>query len=153
MRPAFGFVDDAGHFTLDDRKGFLATVGHEFKGKEVAVTVHTRAYQRSINANAYYWAVVVKMATEATGQGGDDIHAVWCDQFITSERKQIEFFHHMTGTRVRYTVDPARSSKLNGTKFYDYVDLCRLWLQEWYGVTTPDPDREYWRKRVTVRAV
>lgn len=146
----FGFVDDAGHFVLDNRQGFLAYLADTFKGKEVALSVHGRAYQRSLSANSYYWGVVVKACVTETGQAADDVHAFWCEQFLSSEQKQIEFFHKTTGARIRVKVDPRRSSKLTGTKFYDFVEECRLWLKEWLGVTTPDPDKEYWRKRVSL---
>ncbi len=37
-----GFVDDAGHYSLDDRKGFMAYLGQKFKGCEVYLTVKKR---------------------------------------------------------------------------------------------------------------
>jgi hypothetical protein len=147
MKPFVGFVDDAGHFAVDDRAGLLAYVAEHFKGREVIVTVQAKTVYRSVQANGYYWSVVVKAAVDETHQDADTIHAFWCDQFLPSEAKRLEFFNKRTGQRIKITVDTRRSSKQTGTKFYDFVEECRLWLQEWLGVTTPDPDPGYWRKQ------
>ena len=54
--PWLAFVDDAGHFALDDRKGFLAYLARTFLGQEVVLTVQPRSQLRSLRANAYYWS-------------------------------------------------------------------------------------------------
>jgi hypothetical protein len=142
-----GFCDDAGHFQVDDRAAFRAYMAAHFSGQEVVVTVQPKTRARSLRANAYYWGVVVDAAVEATGQDADTIHAFWCEQFLPSEAKRLEFFNTMTKQRIKVTVDTRRTSSLTGQPFYDFVEECRLWLQEWLGVTTQDPDPAYWRKR------
>jgi hypothetical protein len=147
VTPFTGFVDDAGHFALDDRARFAAYVAEKFTGQEVVVTVQAKTVYRSLRASNYYWGVVVAAAVEATGQKADTIHAFWCEQFLPSEKQHLAFTNAMTQQRIKVTVDTRRTSKLTGTPFYDFVEECRLWLQEWLGVTTPDPDADYWRKR------
>lgn len=147
MESFVGFCDDAGHVALDDRDGFLTHVRKEFTGQEFVVTVRSRSALRSIKANNYYWSVVVDAAVKETGQDDQTIHAFWCDKFLPDEKKRTQFYSHLTGETLEVEVDTRRTSKLTGTPFYDYVENCRLWLQEFLGVTTPDPDPEYWRKR------
>ncbi len=146
--PVTGFVDDAGHFAFDpgQRETFTARLSAH-AGKEVVIEVAERVSYRSKAANRYYWSVIVAAAVEATGQDADSVHEVWKDQFLPSETKQVEFFHHLTGVRVRHLVRPSSSKAQSGTKFFDYVEECRQWLLEWYNVATPDPDKEYWKKR------
>jgi len=146
--PVTGFVDDAGHFAFNagQRETFAARLSAH-AGKEVVIEVAERASYRSKAANRYYWSVIVAAAVEATGQDADSVHEFWKDQFLPSETKQVEFFHQVSGLRVRHLVRPSSSKEQSGTKFFDYVEECRQWLLEWYNVTTPDPDKEYWKKR------
>lgn len=141
-----GFTDDSGHAALDNPKAFKAHLSG-LVGKEWVVTVQPRAAYRSLKANAYYWSVIVPAGAKESGQSEDDLHAYWCELFLPSEKKRLTFFNRLTGERLHVTIDARRSSKLTGTLFYDYVENCRLWLQEYLNVTTPDPDPEYWRKR------
>jgi len=142
-----GFCDDAGHYGLDKTREFKAWMKAKFAGKEFVMTVQDRATYRSLRANGYYHGVVLKAAVDETKQDADSIHAFWCGQFLPDEKKRLEFFNKMTGQQLKVTVDARRTSKLTGTAFYDFVEECRLWLQTWLGVTTPDPDPEFWRKR------
>jgi hypothetical protein len=150
MREAFlGFCDDAGQSKLDgdgaDR--LRAYIGEHFKGQEFVLSVQSRSAYRSLRANAYYWSVVVAAAAKDTGQAEDDIHAAWCEMFLPDENKRVEFYNRMTGETLEVEIDPRRSSKQSGSKFFDFVEECRLWCQTFLNVTTPDPDPEYWRKR------
>jgi len=140
--------DEHGQIQVLDRKAFHAYTLAHFKHQECVVTVQSRPQSRSVRANNYYWAVVVAAAAQETGQDEDTIHALWCEQFIPNEHKRLEFVNRLTDQRhvVNVTQRP-HSSELDGTKFFDFVEDCRVWMQTWLGVTTPDPDPEYWRKR------
>lgn len=141
-----GFVDDDAHFALDDKAAFRTGL-QDFKGQEVVLTVQPRSVLRSLRANNYYWGVVVAAAVKESGQDEAAIHTFWCEQFLPDERKRLMFFNRLTGQRLQVDVDTRRSSNLTGNAFYDFVENCRLWLQEYLNVTVPDPDPEYWRKR------
>jgi len=145
--------DEHGIVKVFDRKGFYAYAAEHFPNQECVVTVQSKAEARSLRANNYYWAVVVEAAVQETGQDADTIHALWCEQFIPNEHKRLEFVNRMTEQRhvVNVTQRP-HSSGLDGTKFYDYVEQCRLWMQTWLGVSTPDPDADFWRKRKKTEA-
>lgn len=104
---------------------------------------------RSQRANAYYWSTVLPILAKENEQTADDLHDSMCELFLPNDLKRIEFFSRLTGEVLRVTVDKRRSSKLTGAAFYDFVERVRLWGMEFLGVTTPDPDPEYWRKRTT----
>ncbi len=140
------FCDDAGQFSITDKENFRAwRLAH--CGCELALSVHPRSYLRSLRANGYYWGIVIAAAVKESGQPADDIHSFWCEQFLPDERKRLKFFNRLTGQALQVDIDSRRSSKLTGRAFYDFVENCRLWMQEWLGVTVPDPDPDYWRKR------
>lgn len=63
---AFGFVDDAGMFTLDDRKGFASAV-QKLKGCEVVVTVKKKPTRQGNQSMRYYRGVVVPDVARACG--------------------------------------------------------------------------------------
>jgi|GEM_PF-2018774 len=148
-RPIVGRVDDTGHFVFDPgQKDRFRSRLLSMAGKAVVIEVSEHQDYRTIAANRYYWGVVVAAAIEATGQDAETVHAFWKDQFLPDETKQVEFYHHMTGARVRHLVRPASTAKQSTKKFRTFVENCRLWLSEWYGITTPDPDPEFWRTKV-----
>lgn len=103
---------------------------------------------RSQKANAYYWSTVLTTLAKENEQTPEDLHDAMVEMFLPNDLKRVEFFNKMTGEVLRVTVDKRRSSKLTGEAFYDFVERVRLWGVEFLGTTTPDPDPEYWRKRV-----
>lgn len=141
------FVDDAGHLSLDNKSAFTAAL-ETFKGRECVLTLQERSYLRSLQANSYYWACVVAPAAKESGQDEETIHSYWCDLFLPNERKRVTFFNRLTGAALQVEIDSRRSSKQTGAAFYDFVENCRLWCQEWLGLTTEDPNPNYWRKRL-----
>lgn len=102
---------------------------------------------RSQKANAYYWGVVLTLMAEHTGHSPDEIHDVMCQEFIPSQRKQIEFYNKLTGETDTATVDLSRSSKLEGESFWEFVENVRDWARRHIQVDTPDPDPSYREKR------
>jgi hypothetical protein len=111
---------------------------------QIRVTLPTR----SEKANAYYWGVVLERIVEESesGNSAEELHDAFCERFITTERKRIEFFNRMTGETLTTDVDTRRSSALTGGPFYDFVEEVRKFALEFWGITTPAPDPEYWRK-------
>jgi hypothetical protein len=61
-----GFVDDAGHFALDQRKAFIEWV-KKFKGYEVVLEVRRRPRMQGSQQLRYYRGVVVPDIAKATG--------------------------------------------------------------------------------------
>lgn len=140
------FVKD-GDVMLRNRSQVKAAARDFGDGTELIVTMESAADARSARANRYYWGVVLKAVAEHTGQKAETLHEIWCGMFLPNEHKRVEFFNRLTGEHLVVETDGRRTSKLTGGPFYDYVEECRVWAAEWLGVTTPDPDPQYWRKR------
>lgn len=121
-------------------------------GKPIAVTIEDDKHLRSLRANAYYWSTVLPLLAKENEQTPEEVHDAMCAMFLPNEHKRIEFFNRLTGESLSMDVDVRRSSKLTGGPFYDFVERVRLWGVEFLGVVTPDPDPEYWRKRVEASA-
>lgn len=112
---------------------------------DVTFTAHDET--RSAKANAYLWSTVYPLLAAENEQTEEEVHDAMCALFLPNETKRVEFFNKMTGECLAVDVDTRRSSKLTGGKFYDFVERVRLWGLEFLGVITPDPDKDYWRKR------
>jgi len=69
-----GFVDDAGHFALDDRAGFVAYL-QKFKGQEVVCSVKKKPRRQADKAMRYYRGVVIPDIAEACGYTDPDDYA------------------------------------------------------------------------------
>lgn len=136
-----------GVIRIINRRDMLEWASGVGDGIEIVGKLEIAEETRSARASRYYWGVVVKAAEQHSGQPGDDIHDFWCAHFIANETKHLEFFHAMTGEKIEADSEVRRSSRLNRSGFYDYVEQCREWLIEYLGVTTPDPDAEFWRKK------
>jgi hypothetical protein len=116
-------------------------------GLSVWVTVEEIGVGRSKRANAYYWGVVLRLIAEHTGHRADELHDVFCAEFLPNEQRELEFFSALTGERFRLSADARRSSRLSKDAFVDFVETVRQWAIDTLGVITPDPDPDYWRKR------
>jgi hypothetical protein len=62
-----GFVDDAGHFALDDRRGFLTWVAEKFRGQEVIVTVRQKPKRGTLPQLRYFRGVVIPDIARSQG--------------------------------------------------------------------------------------
>lgn len=119
-------------------------------GERVTLTIDKFKDRRSVRANAYYWGVVLKLIAEHSGHTPQDLHDALSEKFAPGEQKQMEFVNTFTGEIEELTTDSRRTSKLSMHDFYEYVEHVRVWASEWMGVETPDPDPDYWRKRLRV---
>jgi len=145
-----GTVTDAGRLVLAPAdRARLSGVLRGLRGKRVDVTVAEHAASRSARANAYYWGVVVKLATAHTGDTPEDFHDEMCARFLT--RRRIEIVDYATGEAEELTI-PGRSSKLTISDFYTFVEQVRLFCAQFLDVATPDPDPAFWRKRTEAQA-
>lgn len=67
-----GFVDDAGHFALDDKAGFLAYLGQKFTGCEVYLSVKKRDRSQGRQSMRYYRGIVIPDIAKACGYSDPD---------------------------------------------------------------------------------
>jgi hypothetical protein len=116
-----------------------------------ALIVKVSRATRSDKANAYLWGVVYPAIVEGSESGYTDVelHEVYCEMFLPTEQKQVEFFSRLTG-EVLTVATKRRSSDLSGAPFYDFVEAIREHARTFFGVETPDPDPSYWRKKTDV---
>jgi hypothetical protein len=104
----------------------------------VVVTIQRKRPSRTVNQNAYYWAVVVKAIADETGQDMESVH-----EFLKREAnaQRVEMANKTTGEMFDAWIGGS-TANLNVNDFYDYVERCRAWAGTFLGLEIPDPDTE-----------
>lgn len=128
-QPVFvGFVDQRGKLELDDRSKFIGHV-HSFAGYEVELTIRKRKSQRSLDQNAFWWAVPVAILAEHCGYTPSQMHYALLG----------ECFGYMAGPTGQPIPNVPSSSELNTEQFAHLIDWVLTWAPTELGVTIPEP--------------
>jgi len=132
-----GFVDDAGHFALDNATAFREYV-QQFKGEEVEVTVERKRRQRSSAQNRFLWGACLPAIAEHCGYDHHEMERLHYDllsvRFGTTAIAPL-----MDGAPPR--IVPTRtSSELNTAEFSDYLEWLVRFAAEKFGVVISFPD-------------
>lgn len=118
-----GFVDDVGHFALDDWRGFLAYAARRFRGREIVVTVKRRPRPQGDQVMRYYRGVVVPDIADASGvldpEEFENVHNGLAWKFLRLPDGP------MGEPRRRST----SKSDLSAEEMSRYVDDCILWAE------------------------
>jgi hypothetical protein len=137
-----GFVDDAGIFVLDNQHAFRRYVAAKFKGHEVTVTVQKKAYKRSLDQNAYWWAVPVKILADELGYTENQMHYALLG----------EYGGYQIGPTGQPVPKIASSSELSRAEFTKLIEWVLDWAPTELHIVIPPPDPE-WRQRHAREAV
>ena len=100
------------------------------------LTVEREAATRSLEANAYYWGVVVKALADHTGYTADETHEVLKIKFLP---KDVALRTGM-GEVVAEFVIGGSTRTLTVGEFFDYVERIRQWAFEALDVDIPPAD-------------
>jgi len=117
-----------GRVVFDQPQRWTGVVAR-FEGKRVEVKVQQERHVRTSQQNRFYWAVVVPIFGEWTGEEKDDAH------------ETLKTIHLMvdtvlpTGELVR---KPGSTAKLSTVEFAAYVERVCTWLAQ-QGVYVPPP--------------
>jgi len=106
----------------------------------VVITVERESVTRSTQANAYYWAVVIRALSDYTGSTPDEMHEVLKMKFLPKDVA----IASPNGEVIGEFVIGGSTRRLTSSQFYVYVEQIRLWAFEALDVDMPPPDPE-WR--------
>lgn len=132
----------AGKLTVDAREGMLDALV-EWSDGPVTITIEQQKSTRSQQANAYYWAVVVKGLAAYNGNTPDEVHEVLKLKFLSKELA----FANGNGEVVAEFVIGGSTRQLDTAAFYDYVERIRAWSLEALELPIPPPD-PLWRQEI-----
>lgn len=138
---------EGGRLILADRQDFALALRQASDG-DVQLTLSRVQDTRSAVANRYYFGVVLHYMSKESGHTKDELHDLMCDRFLRYRVIQIS---PVSGEVTEREI-ARRSSGLKVGDFYLFVEQVRQFAGEFYGIVTPDPDKDYQKHRERARA-
>lgn len=121
-----------GRLILATRDAFDGWIASTFRDDtKVYVSVSEDRPPRSTAQMRYYWGVVMRLSSDATGYTPEEMHEISKAKFLS--RKYEVGFEDITA--------PESTKQLNSKQMTDYIENVRRWLSE-QGIYTPNPNEE-----------
>ena len=105
---------------------------------DVVVTIEKRHATRSLQANRYYWGVVVHHISEHTGYTPEETHEALKTMFLPKKLAMLGQNGDVQGE----LVIGGSTAKLNKIEFGDYINRIREWARDTLQVEIPQPESE-----------
>jgi hypothetical protein len=131
------YVDDAGHFALDNTRLFRAFV-RQFKGQEIDVEVKKRTRQRSHAQNNWLWGVALPLIAEYLGYDHHEHERLHYD-LLSVRFGTVAVAPLVDGAQPRI-VPKKTSSELTTAEFTEYMEWLLRFAADKWGVVLPLPD-------------
>ena len=133
-----GSVTDTGEIKLPARFG--VELSKYFAGKEIWIEVERKRKHRTLNQNAYYWAVVIKMISDAMNEAGEHVHPQEVHEFLKFRFLRVQKIDHDSGELL---YEYSRSTASLGTAdFGIYLDACIQFAAEYLNTVIPPPNTQ-----------
>lgn len=130
-----GMVEDNGEITLPRR--FNTDVARLFQGREIVLTVERKRKKRTLDQNAYYWAVIVEQICEAMNDAGENVTPKEVHEFLKFRFLKVQKINQETG-EVLWEYGRSTSS-LKTFEFSLFLDDCIQFAAEYLGIKIPLP--------------
>ena len=114
---------------VNDRAKFDSDI-LRYEEKTVVITVREQKKRRSLNLNAYYWSVVVKLLSDNTGYDKDEMHEVLKSMFLRTKYQIKGIWIHGTKS----------TTKLNNQEMQTYIEECKTFASTTLSLYIPDPN-------------
>ena len=135
-----GFVDDAGHFSLDRREDFVEGL-RAFAGEEVTLTVEKRrGKKRSLAQNAWLWGVALPLIADYCGYDKHEHERLHYD--LLGVRFGTETIASVLPHAPIRIVPAKTSSQLSTAEFAEYQEWLVRYAAMELGVVVPLPNEE-----------
>jgi len=130
-----GSVTESGEITLP--QNFKRDVSVTFAGKEIEVTVERKTKKRSLDQNAYYWGVVVKLTCNAMNESGDGVTPKEVHEFLKFRFNRVQKIDTETA-EVLWEYGKS-TTKLNTVRFMLYIEDCIQFAAQYLNIVIPPP--------------
>ena len=127
MNPIFRGRVEKGKLILDDPSRFLVHQA-SLEGKKIELVLRKSSSIRSLNANAYYWSVIVKLIADHCGYDSDECHEALKFKFLSDQAPDEQGL-----VKIRST------ASLNVDEFIDYTNRVVVWAATTLQVYIPAP--------------
>lgn len=139
MKLIYNASTKKGKLHIYRRKEFIEDVLRIFPEKELTITVEKKKRSRSLNQNAYYFGVVVKLVREGLLDVGyrftfEETHEYLKLMFLKEEK-----VNEQTG-EILQTV--GSSAGLTTSEFMDFIAEIQQWAAEYLSIEIPEPGEQ-----------
>ncbi len=140
--PVFYGTINEGKLALENKERLKTYLASLPPGKRYKLIIRRWRNNRSDNQNGYYWGVVIKALSDATGFTSDEMHEAMKLMFL---RRKEEVQISVDG-KIKFIVMETADSTANmdTLQFEDYVEGVRRWASQELGVYIPAPNEEGW---------
>lgn len=130
MRPPVwaGTVGRNGIFLPDNPKEMKAFT-NSYKGQRVEVIVRKERKNRSLNQNAYYWAVIIQTLADEFGYDPEEMHEI-----LLAEKSREYGDNPLAPPRIK------RSSSMSTVEAEEYYGRVRRWALTEFQIRIPLPN-------------
>ncbi len=94
--------------------------------------------RRSLRANSYYWACIIPSFVKFMQSHGQFFEPEEAHEFLLQKFASKNVVDPKTGEVL--SVIGCRSSKMDGGQFAEYINNCKEWLLDRFGVIVPEPE-------------
>ena len=129
-----------GVLEIRHRAQFADAITHMRDG-EVSIVIARKHAVRTLQANNYYWGVVVECLVDYTGHTADEMHEYLKDRFLPPETMKELVILKPNGSTVACSFYATRTTThLNKVQFYDYCKAIKVWALLDLELDIPDPE-------------
>ena len=113
---------------FEDRDKYNNWIAQLNEENDLEVIVRKRKKTRSEKQNRYYWGVILKLISEATGEDAEDLHNHFAYKWLINKGKSGRL-HSRKST-----------SQITTIEFKEYLDKIISWGEQYLGITFPEPE-------------
>lgn len=123
----------------------LAFIHDLSAAKAWRVTIEPDTHNRSSQQNRYYFGVIIKLLSDATGYEGSDVHELLCGEYWGWKEKRVprspNFPSGVCVTPRRSTThdEDGKHKTLSKMEFAEFVEFCQRFGAS-KGIMIPDPE-------------
>ena len=101
------------------------------KGK-VSVLVDPTKKRRTSKENSYYWAIIIDLSCQESGNTPADQHEIFKDEILGH--------YEIKKPNGQIIYNTRSTAELTTVQFEDYAEHCRNLMAEWYEIICPLPN-------------
>jgi hypothetical protein len=138
---ANGRINSDGRLVIspDERAEFLAEISRK-RNKGCRVKVVVDGKKRSLEQNSYYYGVVVGILKNCIqDEWGERMTKEDVHEILKTQCNWQEHFSKQTGESIKVAQSTAT---LTTVEFEEYLERCRRFAQDFFGVTIPLPNEQ-----------